>query len=56
MYSPYMILTGKTLRLTIDNQLSNLTQMVDDQVVPKDMALQMISKMELVVQLHESLF
>lgn len=29
--------------------------MVDDQIVPIDMALQMVSKMELVVQLHESL-
>jgi hypothetical protein len=51
-----MILTGRTLRLIVDNQLRNLTKMVDDQVVFEDMALQMMSKMELVVHLHESLF
>jgi hypothetical protein len=43
------------LKLTIDNQLNNLTQVVDDQVAPKEMDLQMVSKMELVAQLHESL-
>jgi hypothetical protein len=29
--------------------------MADDQIVPTDMALQMLSKMELVAQLHEFL-
>jgi hypothetical protein len=45
----------KTSRLTIDNRLNNLTQMVDDQMVLTDIALHMVSKMELVAQLHESL-
>ncbi len=38
-YSPYMILIGRTPRLTIDNKLSNLTQVVDDQVASEGMAL-----------------
>jgi hypothetical protein len=45
----------KTSRLTIDNRLNNLTQMVDDQMALTNMALRMVFKMELVAKLHESL-
>jgi len=54
-YSSYMILTGIIPRLNIDNQPSNLTQVINDQVDPKDLALQMIFKMKLIIELHESL-
>jgi hypothetical protein len=35
--------------------LNSLTQVVDDQIDLEKMALQMVSKMELMAQLHESL-
>jgi hypothetical protein len=38
----------KALKLTIDNRLNNLTHMVDDEMAFIDMALQMVSRMELV--------
>jgi hypothetical protein len=41
--------------LSIDNQLSNLTQVVNDQVDLEDLILQMIAKMKLITKLHESL-
>jgi hypothetical protein len=50
-----MILIGKIPRLSIDNQLSNLTQVVNDQVDIEDLTLQMIAKMKLITKLHESL-
>jgi hypothetical protein len=34
-----MIFIRKTPRLTIDNKLSNLTQVMDDQIVSEEMAL-----------------
>ncbi len=51
----YMIMTWRIPRLNIDNQLSNLTHVVNDQVDPKDLTLQMIVKMKLIIELHESL-
>jgi hypothetical protein len=51
----YMILTERTPRLNISNQLSNLTHDVNDQVDPEDLTLQMITKMRLIIELHESL-
>lgn len=35
-----MIIMGRTLRLNIDNQSSNLTQVVNDQVDLEDLTLQ----------------
>lgn len=46
---------GRIPRLNIDNQLSNLTQVVNDQVDIEDLTLQMIAKMKLITKLHESL-
>jgi len=46
---------GKTSRLSIDNQLNNLTQVVNDQVDPEDLTLHMIVKMKLIIKLHEFL-
>jgi hypothetical protein len=54
-YSPYMIMTNMTPRLTIDNRLNNSTQIVEDRIVHEEMALHMVFKMKLVAQLHESL-
>lgn len=54
-YSPYVIMTNKTPRLTIDNRLSSLTWIVEIQIANEEMALQMVSKMKLVAQLHEYL-
>jgi hypothetical protein len=48
-------MTWRIPRLNIDNQLSNLTHVVNDQVDPKDLTLQMIVKMKLIIELHESL-
>ncbi len=51
-----MILMGRTPRFSIDNQLSNLTQVVNDQVDLEDLTtLQMIAKMKLITKFHESL-
>jgi hypothetical protein len=50
-----MILTRMIPRLTVDNRLNNLTQVMDDHIDLEEMALQMVFKMELVAQLHESL-
>ncbi len=44
-----------TPRLTIDNRLNSLTQVMDDQIDLEEMTLQMVFKMELVAQFHESL-
>jgi hypothetical protein len=46
---------GMTPRLTIDNRLNSLTQVMDDQIDLEEMTLQMVFKMELVAQFHESL-
>ncbi len=54
-YSPYMNMTNMIPRLTIDNRLNNLTHIVEDRIVHKEMALHMVFKMKLVGQLHESL-
>ncbi len=50
-----MIIMGMTPRLTIDNRLNSLTQVMDDQIDLEEMTLQMVFKMELVAQFHESL-
>jgi len=50
-----MILTTKTPGLNIDNQWSNLTHVIHDQVDHKDLTLQMIAKMKLIIELHEYL-
>jgi hypothetical protein len=50
-----MTLTRKTPKLRIYNQLSNLTQAVNDQVDSKDLTLQMTTKMNLITELHEFL-
>lgn len=50
-----MILTERTPRLNISNQLSNLTHDVNDQVDLEDLTLQMITKMRLIIELHEPL-
>jgi hypothetical protein len=55
IYSPYMIMTNRTPRLTIDNRLSSLTHIMEGRIVHEEMSLHMVSKMKLVVQLHESL-
>lgn len=54
-FSPYMIFTSRTPRLTIDNNLSTLTKIVDDEIDTNTMVICMIKKMEFIAQLHESL-
>jgi len=33
-YYPYMTLIGRTLRLIVDNNISNMVEVVDDQLKP----------------------
>jgi len=54
-FSPYMILIGRSPRLTIDNNINTLIEIVDDEIDTNTMVVCMIKKMELVTQLHESL-
>jgi hypothetical protein len=50
-----MVLTGRTPRSTINNNLSGLCDVFDDQESPKVMANQMIFKMQLIASVHKSL-
>ncbi len=50
-----MILIGRTPRLTIDNKINTLIEIVDDEIDTNTMVVCMIKKMELITQLHESL-
>jgi hypothetical protein len=50
-----MIFIGRNPRLTIDNNLSTLIEIVDDEIDTNTMVVCMIKKMELITQLHESL-
>jgi hypothetical protein len=52
-YSPFMVLNGCTPRLTIDNSLSGLCDVFDEQESPKVMADQMILKLQLIVSVHK---
>ncbi len=50
-----MALTGCTPRLTIDNNLSGLCDVFDEQENPEVMAEQVIHKMQLIASVHKTL-
>jgi hypothetical protein len=54
-YSPFLVLTGRTPRLTIDNSLNGLCDVFDEQKSLEIMAYQMILKMQLIASVHKSL-
>jgi hypothetical protein len=54
-YSPFMVLTGRMLRFTIDNNLSGLCDVFDEQENSKVITMQMIFKMRLIASVHKIL-
>jgi hypothetical protein len=54
-YSPFMVLTGHMLRLTIDNNLKGLCDVFDEQENLEIMVEQIILKMQLIARVHKNL-
>jgi len=52
-FSPFMILTGRTLRLRADNYLHGLTTITDDSDDVEVAAAHLVQKMELIASIHE---
>ncbi len=50
-----MVLTGRSPKLVVDNNLNGLCEVVDEQIGHETMAEQMIWKMQLVSNIHKSL-
>jgi hypothetical protein len=53
-YSPFLVLTSRMPRLTIDNSLSGLCDVVDEQKSLEVVANQMILKTQLIASVHKS--
>jgi len=53
-FSPFMILTGRSLRLRADNCLNVLTDVVDDEAGVEHVAAQFLEKVRLIASIHES--
>jgi len=53
-FSPFMVLTGRSPRLRVDNYLSALTSTVDDEVDVEQVATQFLEKVKLIASIHES--
>jgi hypothetical protein len=54
-FSPFMILTGRTLRLRADNHLQALTAEIDDTTNVETMAEQFMQKVTLNASIHETI-
>jgi len=52
-FSPYMILTGRSPRLRVDNHLNTLTDVIDDSSNVEDTAVQFLEKVKLIASIHE---
>jgi len=52
-YSPFMVFTGRTPRLTIDNSLNGLCDVFDEQASLEVMSNHMILKMQLIASVHK---
>ncbi|CAK9225990.1 unnamed protein product [Sphagnum troendelagicum] len=52
-FSPFMILTGRTLRLRADNYLHAMTRVTDESADVEVDAAQFLQKMELIANIHE---
>ncbi len=53
-FSPFMILTGRTPCLRVDNYLHSLTAVVDDTTDVETTARQFMQKMKLIASIHEN--
>ncbi len=53
-FSPFMILTGRTPRLRVDNYLHALTAVTDDGANVEVVATQFLQKVELIASIHEN--
>jgi len=53
-FSPFMILTGRTPRLRVDNYLQALTAETDDVVDVETVAAQFLQKVELIASIHNN--
>jgi hypothetical protein len=53
-FSPFMILTGRSLRLRADNCRNVLTDVVDDEAGVEHVATQFLEKVRLIASIHES--
>jgi len=54
-YFPFMVFTSCTPRLTINNNLSGLCDVFDEQKNPKVIVEEMILKMQLITSVHKTL-
>ncbi len=53
-FFPFMILTGRSLRLKADNCLNAMTNVVDDEAGVEHVAAQFLEKVRFIVSIHES--
>ncbi len=53
-FSPFMVLTGRSPRLIVDNYLNALTNVVDDGVDVERIAAQCLEKVTLIASIHEN--
>ncbi len=53
-FSPFMILTGRTPRLKVDNYLHALTVVTDDDVDIEVAATQFLQKVKVIASIHEN--
>jgi hypothetical protein len=51
-FSPFMVLTGRSPRLRVDNYLSALTGVIDDGIGVEQIATQFLEKVELIASIH----
>jgi hypothetical protein len=54
-FSPFMVLIGHTHRLKANNQFCMLTQTLDEDMNINQLTIQMISKTQLIYELHKSI-
>lgn len=55
-YSPFIVLARCSLKLTIDNNLNRLHDVFYESIGPKVMAKHMVQNMQLIIEVHRSLF
>ncbi len=53
-FSPFMVLTGRSPRLRVDNYLSTLIGVVDDGLDVEQIAAQFLEKVKLIASIHEN--